>query len=112
MFKKILEAIKEVKSDMGVYYREISKGFIDARIEKKTLDSLTDSLQYYANLYNQTISANYEDRDNAFEAVVFVPYRGKPLVFKDGKKVSTDTMSGFDVDWSWDRKTEVTIRND
>lgn len=112
MFKKILETIKEVKSDMGAYYREISKSFIDARIEKKTLDSLADTLQYYAKLYNQTISANYEDKDNAFEAVVFVPYRGKPLVFKDGKKVSTDTMSGFDVDWSCDRKTEVTIRND
>ena len=112
MFKKILEIIEEVKSDMSVYYREISKSFIDARIEKKTLDSLADSLQYYANLYNQTISANYEDKDNAFETVVFVPYRGKPLVFKDGKKVSTDTMSGFDVDWSWDRKTEITIRND
>lgn len=112
MFKKILEAIKDVKSDMGVYYREISKGFIDTRIEKKTLDSLADSLQYYANLYNQTLSTTFEEKDNAFEAVVFVPYRGRPVVYKDGKKISTDTMSGFDVDWSWDRKTEVTIRND
>ena len=31
MFKKILEIIEEVKSDMSVYYREISKSFIDAR---------------------------------------------------------------------------------
>ena len=112
MFKKILEAIKDVKSDMGVYYREISKGFIDTRIEKKTLDSLADSLQYYANLYNQTISANYEDKDNAFEAVVFVPYRGKPVVIKNGEILTTKRTTSFDIDWAYDRSTEVTIRND
>ena len=112
MFKKILEAIKDVKSDMSVYYREISKGFVDARIERRTVEELSETLKYYANLYNQIMSEKYENDDNAFEAVVFVPYRGNPLVFKDGKKISTDTMSGFDVDWSWDRKTEVTIRND
>ena len=103
MFKKILEAIKELKSDINVYYREISKGFVNAQMEKETLDSLVDSLQYYVKLYNQTISVNFEDKDNAYEAVVFIPYRGNPLVFKDGKKISTDTMNGFDVDWSWDR---------
>lgn len=52
------------------------------------------------------------ENDNTLETVVFVPYRGKPLVYKDGKKVSTDTMTSFDVDWSFDNKTEVTIRND
>lgn len=112
MFKKILTAIQEVRSDMRIYNREFNKEFVEARIDKKTLDDLVGSLNYQSRLYEQTLSEKYEDDNNKYEAVILVPYRGKPLVYKDGKKVSTDTMSSFDVGWSFDSKTEVTIRND
>ena len=51
-------------------------------------------------------------RDDAFECVVFVPYRGKPVVIKNGEVVSTDDMTSFDVDWAFDRRTDVTVRRE
>lgn len=46
------------------------------------------------------------------ECMVFVPYRGKPVVIKNGEVVSTDNMTSFDVDWSYDRRTDVTVRGE
>lgn len=112
MFKEILTAIQAIKDDMRTYFREFNREFNEVRINKKTLDYLADSLDCQARLYEQTLSEKYEDDNNKYEAVILVPYRGKPLVYKDGKKVSTDTMSGFDIGWSFDSKTEVTIRNE
>ena len=51
-------------------------------------------------------------RDDTFECVVFVPYRGKPVVIKNGEVVSTDDMTSFDVDWAFDRRTDVTVRRE
>lgn len=76
------------------------------------MDDLVNSLNCQSRLYEQALLEKYEDDNNKYEAVILVPYRGKPLVYKDGKKISTDTMSGFDIGWSFDSKTEVTIRND
>lgn len=42
--------------------------------------------------------------------MVFVPYRGKPVVIKNGEVVSTDNMTSFDVDWAYDRRTDVSKR--
>lgn len=112
MFKEILTGIQAIKDDMGTYFREFNREFNEAMINKKTLDHLADSLNCQARLYEQTLSEKYEDDNNKYEAVILVPYRGKPLVYKDGKKVSTDTMSSFDIGWSFDSKTEVTIRNE
>lgn len=112
MFNKILTAIQTIKDDMGTYFREINIEFTEARIDKKILDDLVNSLNCQSRLYEQALLEKYEDDNNKYEAVILVPYRGKPLVYKDGKKISTDTMSGFDIGWSFDSKTEVTIRND
>lgn len=46
------------------------------------------------------------------ECMVFVPYRGKPVVIKNGEVVSTDNMTSFDIDWAYDRRTDVTVRGE
>lgn len=47
-----------------------------------------------------------------FECIVYVPYRGKPVVIKNGEVVSTDDMTSFDIDWAFDRRTDVTVRRE
>ena len=59
----------------------------------------------------RTLMGNWKD-NREFECVAFVPYRGKPVVIKDGKVVSNENMTSFDVGWAWDSKTEVTVNNE
>lgn len=63
------------------------------------------------NLILGDILKGYKTNDT-FECVVFVPYRGKPVVIKNGEVVSTDDMTSFDVDWAFDRRTDVTVRRE
>ena len=63
------------------------------------------------NLLLGDILKGYKKNDS-FECVVFVPYRGKPVVIKNGEVISTDDMTSFDVDWAFDRRTDVTVRRE
>lgn len=111
-YKKILEKLDKIESNMQPYAQALhSDIFCNSKEKDETIEKLTKSLEYQTEMTAHLLNHMYEN-DNTLEAVVFVPYRGKPLVYKDGKKVSTDTMSSFDIGWSFDSKTEVTIRND
>ena len=62
-------------------------------------------------LYNDDcfkIMKQLKEENVKVDAIICDP----PYVFKDGKKVSTDHMTSFDIDWSYDRKTEVTVRSE
>lgn len=81
------------------------------------LDSTLKELKKYREIIEkqdetiQTLMGNWKD-NKEFECVTFVPYRGKPVVIKDGKVVSNENMTSFDVGWAWDSKTEVTVNNE
>lgn len=111
MFKKILEKLNRIESNMQSYAQALHSDIFCNSKEKEIIEELTKSLEYQTEMTTRLLDHMYE-KDSTLECVVFVPYRGKPLVYKDGKKVSTDTMSSFDIGWSFDSKTEVTIRND
>lgn len=51
-------------------------------------------------------------KNESFECVVYVPYRSRPVVIKDGKVLSDENMTSFNIDWSFDEKTNVTVRNE
>ena len=59
----------------------------------------------------QAIFKSYANSED-MECMVFVPYRGKPVVIKNGEVVSTDSMTSFDVGWAYDRRTDVTVRGE
>ena len=59
----------------------------------------------------QTLMGNWKD-NKEFECIVFIPYRGKPLVIKDGKILSNENMTSFDVSWAYDSRAEVTVNNE
>lgn len=112
MFKKILQAVENLSCVLDTRCQCIAEELRKIRNNEKNISSLTESLEYYARLSNQVITEAYENDNNTFETVVFIPYRGKPTVFKDGKKISSDKMTSFDVDWSFGRKTKVIVRNE
>ena len=63
---------------------------------------------------NEIIDALIKGKVNSkdFECIVYVPYRGKSTVIKDGEVVSTDNMTSFSVDWSVDSKTNVQVESE
>ena len=83
---KILETLEKIKTDIR---------FLSEASYSRYLD-ISKNLSEYKDM----------------ECMVFVPYRGKPVVIKNGEVVSTDNMTSFDVDWAYDRRTDVTVRGE
>ena len=112
MFKKILQEIGELRKQIDGLYDAITKRSYMLKHYEEEIDSLRKNLNVQTELYHQLVTNSFENNNSQIEVVVFIPYRGVPYVYKDGKKVSTDHMTSFDVDWAYDRKTEVTVRSE
>ena len=112
MFKKILQEIGELRKQIDGLYDAITKRPYILKHYEEEIDSLRKSLNVQTELYHQLVTNSFENNNSQIEVAVFIPYRGVPYVYKDGKKVSTDHMTSFDVDWAYDRKTEVTVRSE
>ena len=113
MFKKILQEIGELRKQIDSLYDAITKRSYLLKHYEQEIDSLRKSLDMQTELNQQLMSGSFENNNNnQIEVAVFIPYRGMPYVFKDGKKVSTDHMTSFDIDWYYDRRTEVTVRSE
>ena len=104
---KILDTLEKIKTDIRFLseasysrYLDISKNLSEYKAIIEQQDRIIQSL-----LKSQTINKD-------MECMVFVPYRGKPVVIKNGEVVSTDNITSFDVDWSYDRRTDVTVRGE
>ena len=113
MFKKILQEIGELRKQIDGLYDAITKRSYILKHYEEEINSLRENLKIQAELNHQLMTSSFENNNNnQIEVAVFVPYRGTPYVYKDGKKVSTDHMTSFDIDWANDRRTEVTVRNE
>lgn len=113
MFKKTLQEIEELRKLIINLYNIINNELCKLKRYEGIVNSLKESLNVQNELNQQLMTSSFENNNNnQIEVAVFIPYRGMPYVFKDGKKVSTDNMTSFDVDWVCDRKTEVTVRSE
>lgn len=109
--KKILKKLEKILEEVIACHACLTRVSSAIAGNKTTLNSLADSIEYQIELTDTLMNNRYED-DTTLSTVVIVPYRGKPYVYKDGKKLSSDTMTSFDVSWAWDRKAEVTVNNE
>ena len=113
MFRKILQEISELRKQIDGLYNAIDKRLYILKHYEEEIDNLRRNLNIQTELYQQLMTSSFENNNNnQIEVAVFVPYRGTPYVYKDGKKVSTDHMTSFDIDWANDRRTEVTVRSE
>ena len=74
----------------------------------RTYNHYKDIIQEQDRIIQSLLKSQTNNKD--MECMVFVPYRGKPVVIKNGEVVSTDNMTSFDVDWAYDRRTDVSKR--
>lgn len=85
-------------------------------------ETLKRSLEYDNSCLLQIIKRQQETIDTlvndkfvkseAFECVVFIPYRGKPVVIRDGVKIDLDKVTSFDLNWYHDNNLELTVRSE
>lgn len=112
MIKKIIDAINDVKDIMISRLARIEQKIDYHRDHtEKSIEKLSDALQYQTQYMNTLLNHHYEN-DKTLETVVLIPYRGKPIVYKDGKAIDTDTVTSFDISWAFDRRTDVTINHE
>ena len=111
MKTKILDAINSLKEVISSQLSRLELKLNSLDRSEKTIADLSSALEYQTRYTNTLLNHSYRD-DKTLEAIVFIPYRGKPIVFKDGKELNTDTATSFNVDWGFDRKTEITINHE
>lgn len=108
VFDKILDAISETR----IYTKVTLECLADeVRRNYKQESDLHKIIAEQNKIINDLIN-NIYSQDTSLETVMIIPYRGNPKLFKDGKRLDTDKMTGFDINWSWDGRAEVTVRND
>ena len=106
-FDKILEILEDIKTDIRFVSKASHSDYLDI---SKNLSEYKAIIEQQDRIL-QAIFKSYANNGD-MECMVFVPYRGKPVVIKNGEVVSTDNMTSFDVDWAYDRRTEVTVRGE
>ena len=107
MFDRIIDAISSLNNNI-THLINCYKSAHDDVI--RTYNLYKDIIQEQDRIIQSLLKSQTSNKD--MECMVFVPYRGKPVVIKNGEVVSTDNMTSFDVDWAYDRRTDVTVRGE
>ena len=104
---KILETLEKIKTDIRFLSEASHSRYLDV---SKNLSEYKAIIEQQDRILQAIFKSYASNKD--MECMVFVPYRGKPVVIKNGEVVSTDSMTSFDVDWAYDRRTDVTVRGE
>ena len=104
---KILEILEDIKTDIRFVSKASHSDYLDI---SKNLSEYKAIIEQQDRIIQSLLTSQTNNKE--MECMVFVPYRGKPVVIKNGEVVSTDNMTSFDVDWAYDRRTEVTVRGE
>ena len=106
-FDKILEILEDIKTDIRFVSKASHSDYLDI---SKNLSEYKAIIEQQDRIIQSLLTSQTNNKE--MECMVFVPYRGKLVVIKNGEVVSTDNMTSFDVDWAYDRRTEVTVRGE
>ena len=104
---KILDTLEKIKTDISFLNKVSHNRYLDV---SKNLSEYKARIEQQDRIIQSLLKSQTSNKD--MECMVFVPYRGKPVVIKNGEVVSTDNMTSFDVDWAYDRRTDVTVRGE
>lgn len=121
MFKNIICKLDEILNTMRDYTDNIKKLNSETKENSEYIKKINnriffdnqhlDIVEKQHNLIDKLITDKYIASE-LYECVVLVPYRGTPVVVKDGKRLGNEQMKSFCIDWAYDSRTSVTINND
>ncbi len=108
-----MKVLNEFKDKLKTIYDEI-RGPDCKLCDIESRQNNTERLAEMINRQNLIIDSliNNKYTSDSISVVIIKPYRGRPYIVKDGKRLDTNTMTGFDVDWDRGRDIEIKIRNE
>lgn len=77
----------------------------------RLINDQSETIKRQNKIINDLIN-NIYTQDTSLEAVIIKPYRSKPVIYKDGKRLDTDRMTSFDIDWSYDSRIDISVRSE
>jgi hypothetical protein len=113
-----LDLIKDAINTLNKDYCSKLDTYSDAgnELERKTCRLITSNSELansntrLTNIIESIINDKFTSKE--FEAVMIKPYREKPILIKDGKRIDNENMTSFDIDWGWDRRIEMNVRSE
>lgn len=82
----------------------------DIKLVEKRIQDLLQK-QYSLNKKMDNIIADNFAESSEYEAVVIIPYRGKPIVIHDGIRQNTDSINEISLRWCEGEKAYITIES-
>lgn len=104
--------LKQMLNEVHLLIKNLNTWMNNLSNNHRNIDKLQEAIVIQSNFLEQVITNTYEDDNGQFAAVALVPYRGKPILFKNGKRINSDTVTSFDLDWSNDGNLDITTRNE
>jgi hypothetical protein len=110
----ILEGINWIKDAIKLmntgYYSKMEECINTYKNYDEKNYKVLETTKRLADIIESLINDKFTTKD--FEAVMIKPYREKPILIKDGKRIDNENMTSFDIDWGWDRRIEMNVRNE
>jgi hypothetical protein len=110
----ILEGINWIKDAIKLmntgYYSKMEECINTYKNYDEKNYKVLETTKRLADIIESLTNDKFTTKD--FEAVMIKPYREKPVLIKDGKRIDSETMTSFDIDWGWDRRIEMNVRNE
>lgn len=107
ILKNIEEKLDKVLSDQSIFYKLQNQiDYKDRMIEK-----LNNDLAQKDKVISDIIH-NIYSQDTSLQLVVMKPYRRKAIVYKDGKRLDTESTTSIDVCIDELGHVEATVRNE
>lgn len=113
-FDKIMTELGILRTNAAAILNDLAK--IDRHIsdtfnKDQLINDQSETIKRQNKIINDLIN-NIYSQDTSLEAVMIKPYRSKPVIYKDGKRLDTDKMTSFDIDWSYDSRIDISVRNE
>lgn len=77
----------------------------------KIINDQSETIRMQNKIINDLIN-NIYSQDTSLEAVMIKPYRSNPVIYKDGKRLDTETMTNFCIDWDYDSRIDISVRSE
>ena len=77
----------------------------------KIINDQSETIKMQNKIINDLIN-NIYSQDTSLEAVMIKSYRSNPVIYKDGKRLDTDRMTSFDINWNYDSRIDISVRSE
>ena len=107
----ILKVLEEFRRNLIDELRLINRDIRNIQSRDSIISDQADTIKRQNKIIDDLIN-NIYTQDTSLEAVMIKPYRKAPKIFKNGKRLDSENMTSFDIDWNYDSRIDISVRNE